>query len=69
MAKLSRYSSLSALTAFALAPLVFFLLGDSLWLVGANGLMTLTLFLTHHENLARLIQGTEKRIGEKPAST
>ncbi len=65
MAKLSRISSLSALTAMLLAPgFVAWRLGH-LELVAASGVMTLVLFWRHRENIERILKGEEKRIGEK----
>ncbi len=58
-----RYSSLAALAAAALAPLVVILMGG--W---ASPLLWLTLFMAtlifvrHRENIARLIEGKESRI-------
>ena len=57
-----RYSSLSALIASALTPL-------SLWLLGEPGpavlflLLTAALWITHRANIARLLAGTEGKIG------
>ena len=33
--------------------------------VAAAGIMTFIVFATHHQNIARLIAGTESRIGQK----
>jgi acyl phosphate:glycerol-3-phosphate acyltransferase len=59
-----RYSSLSALTASVITPIV-------LWLVGHTALATLFAALTllliymHRENIKRLMAGTEGKIGQK----
>lgn len=59
-----RYSSLAALVAAAAAPLWA-------WALGAGDLTALTLalaaliFIRHHENIRRLLAGTEPRIGQK----
>jgi len=64
-AYLWRYSSLAALTAFALYPLYTFTLYRS------QNLQLLSLFLfgmiyaKHRENIKRLIAGTESKIGKK----
>jgi acyl phosphate:glycerol-3-phosphate acyltransferase len=64
VAYLSRYSSLSALVASAVAPLV-------LWLLGESGMAAMTTFLAallwwrHAENIRRLTAGAEGRIGQK----
>ena len=63
-ALLTRISSLSALVAAALSPLV------ALWLDGARlalvvAFMTVLIFIRHHANIARIRTGTEPRIGKK----
>ncbi len=63
-ALVTRISSLSALVAAALSPLV------ALWLDGARlalvvALMTVLIFIRHHANIARIRTGTEPRIGKK----
>ncbi|MCW2282672.1 glycerol-3-phosphate acyltransferase PlsY [Rhodoblastus acidophilus] len=63
-AKLSRYSSLSALVASAASPLVLLLLGQKL-AAGAALVMTVILWVKHRDNIARLRAGTEGRIGQK----
>lgn len=64
MAYLTRYSSLSALTASVAAPLAFLGLGQYdkaiLFII-----LALLLFLKHRPNIARLLSGTESRIGQK----
>jgi glycerol-3-phosphate acyltransferase PlsY len=63
-AKLSRYSSLSALVASAASPLVLWALGlPAQALVVA--VMAAILWWKHAENISRLRAGTEGRIGEK----
>ncbi len=61
MAALYRISSLSALTATALMPLIATLLGHA-ELVYFLFLIGVAIFLTHRENLNRLIRGQEPRI-------
>jgi acyl phosphate:glycerol-3-phosphate acyltransferase len=67
VAFLSRYSSLSALVAAALAPVFLALTGQRL---AAQTVAALTLFVfwRHSANIRRLIAGTEPKIGEKNAS-
>ena len=64
VAKVTRYSSLAALVASAVAPTAFFASGQ-----GAQGLMGLVLaamiFFTHRANIARLLAGAESRIGDR----
>jgi len=60
----TRYSSLSALTASVAAPLAFLGLGQydkAILFI----LLALLLFLKHRPNIARLLTGTESRIGQK----
>ncbi|MGO9389696.1 glycerol-3-phosphate 1-O-acyltransferase PlsY [Rhodoblastus sp.] len=63
-AKLSRYSSLSALVASAASPLVLWALGLPLQSL-AIAVMAAILWRKHGENISRLRAGTEGRIGEK----
>jgi glycerol-3-phosphate acyltransferase PlsY len=64
MARASRYSSLSALTAFALAPLAALVLGR--WHLAVLAVVIAVLvFWTHRGNIGRLRSGTEPRIGRK----
>jgi glycerol-3-phosphate acyltransferase PlsY len=62
MAFLTRYSSLSALSAFLLTPLVLLLFSHDPWLVFSAGILAVTLVITHRENINRLISGKEKKI-------
>jgi glycerol-3-phosphate acyltransferase PlsY len=68
MALILRFSSLSALTAAALSPLLVW------WLDQSEGgakyahillaaFMALLIFIRHHENIRRLLKGEEPRIG------
>lgn len=60
-----RYSSLAALTAAATAPIFAYVVpgtGD-LTLAAACGLMSVILMLTHWQNIRRLWNNTEPRIG------
>jgi len=61
-----RYSSLSALIAFALYPLITFALhGDSRQLSLLSIFVFGMIYLRHRENIKRLIAGTETKIGQK----
>ena len=63
-----KMSSLAALTATATAPIFAFVLVNE-WLAGAVAVMAILLFFQHRENIARLMAGTEPKIGsEKKAS-
>lgn len=61
-AALSRISSLSALVAAAVAPVMALLMGNG-GLAATMLFMATLIFLRHHENIARLRAGTEPRIG------
>jgi glycerol-3-phosphate acyltransferase PlsY len=64
MAKISRYSSLSALVATAVIPVVLYATGhEKVALLFA--VMTLITWVKHRANIQRLIAGTESRIGDK----
>ena len=64
VAALTRYSSLAALLASLATPPI-------LWALGASreaflfALLTIILWVTHRENIARLFKGTEGKIGQK----
>ncbi len=63
-----KLSSLAALTAAATSPIFAYVVVNE-WLAGTAAIMALLLFYQHRENIARLIAGTEPRIGaEKKAS-
>jgi glycerol-3-phosphate acyltransferase PlsY len=59
-----RISSLSALTAAALAPIYMMLFGQPLYAMLAL-LLTIFIFATHRENIRRLLAGREPRIGAR----
>lgn len=63
MAKMTRISSASALTACACAPLIALLSGD-LRLAGFALLVALLIIWRHKDNIRRLLAGTEPRIGK-----
>ena len=64
MARLFRYSSLSALVASVISPMIAAYSGD-LRISSVLGLLTVTLWWNHRANIARLLAGTEGRIGAK----
>jgi acyl phosphate:glycerol-3-phosphate acyltransferase len=64
VAFVSRYSSLSALVASAVAPLVLWLLGES-GMAATTAVLAALLWWRHAENIRRLLAGTEGRIGQK----
>ncbi|WP_374764973.1 glycerol-3-phosphate 1-O-acyltransferase PlsY [Yunchengibacter salinarum] len=68
VALLFRMSSLAALMAALAAPVVaHFLYRPNLWLI--VGAMTALIYLRHRDNIARIMAGTEPKIGAKDKST
>jgi glycerol-3-phosphate acyltransferase PlsY len=63
VAAVTRYSSLAALIASAATPAVLLATSSGLEPV-LFGLLTVILWITHRENIARLLQGTEGKIGQ-----
>jgi glycerol-3-phosphate acyltransferase PlsY len=64
MAKLTRISSASALLACAAAPVIAALAGD--WVLAGFLLLLVAIIIArHHENIRRLLAGTEPKIGRK----
>jgi acyl phosphate:glycerol-3-phosphate acyltransferase len=64
VAYLTRYSSLSALVATAATPVVLWLMGnEKVALLFA--ILTLITWWKHRANIARLMNGTESKIGDK----
>lgn len=61
-AMVSSYSSLSALTAFALSPIVAAFITGNFQLVVFMLLISIMVWIKHHENIKRLIKGTESKI-------
>lgn len=65
---LSRYSSLGALVAAVVSPVIaWLLLGDAV-VTAACGLMSLILIIRHKSNIKNLLAGTEGRLGAKKTS-
>jgi glycerol-3-phosphate acyltransferase PlsY len=58
-----RYVSLASLCATAGLPLAILALGYSPWLAGAGLLVAVIVVVRHRENIARLMAGTERRLG------
>ena len=63
VAVLTRYSSLSALTATALSPVIGYLLGASMAVIAAITVMGILVYWRHRSNIRKLINGTEDKIG------
>jgi glycerol-3-phosphate acyltransferase PlsY len=68
VARLIKFSSLSALTAAALSPLYALALQRPLPPVVLAAVLAVLIFVRHHENIRRLLNGTEPRIGAKKAA-
>lgn len=66
VAKISRYSSLAALSAALLAPAYVSLIRPAPELVAMTTVMSALLLWRHRSNIQRLIKGQEDRIGGKP---
>lgn len=64
MAAWTRFSSVAALTASLVTPLALWFFGLG-WAALLFLLMTLIVYLKHHANIRRLLDGTETRIGAK----
>ncbi len=62
MAGATMYSSLSALTAFGLAPMVALRITQSLQTTAVIFFITIIIWIRHHENIRRLFKGTESKI-------
>lgn len=63
-AAITRYSSLSALLATIATPIALYMFGHVQW-AELFALLTLITFWRHRENIARLLKGTEGKIGKK----
>ncbi len=61
---LTRISSLSALAAAGSCPLIAYLMGYTNAAMMA-AIMALIIYIRHHENIGRIIKGTESKIGQK----
>lgn len=65
VAYLSRYSSLSALTASVLTPLLLWFAVGMHQAALVMAVLTLLLWIMHRTNISRLLAGNEGRIGQK----
>jgi glycerol-3-phosphate acyltransferase PlsY len=63
-AVITRYSSLSALVASFVTPILLWWLAHSA-LAALFAVITVLLFIKHRENISRLLAGTEGKIGQK----
>ncbi len=60
-----RYSSLGALTAFTLLPLNMIIFKKGLTGLALSLLFAVLIYIKHRENIRRLLQGKEPRVGQK----
>jgi glycerol-3-phosphate acyltransferase PlsY len=67
VAFLSRYSSAGALSAAAASPFFAAALKEPRSVIALALLLAVLIFVRHHENIARLLAGTESKIGSKKA--
>ncbi len=65
VAWLSRYSSLAALTASVLTPLLLWFAAGMHQAAAVMAALTLLLWIMHRANIARLLAGSEGKIGQK----
>jgi glycerol-3-phosphate acyltransferase PlsY len=68
VAALTRYSSLAALVASAAVPIILWWSGD-VRLAALFLLLSMLLWIMHRANIARLIRGTESKIGRGSQAT
>jgi len=61
---ITRISSLSALAAAGSAPLIAFMMGYTNVAI-MSAVMAIIIYIRHAENIGRILQGTESRIGQK----
>ncbi|HEV7768911.1 MAG TPA: glycerol-3-phosphate 1-O-acyltransferase PlsY [Thermoanaerobaculia bacterium] len=65
----SRYVSLASILSSASIPLFFhYLLHEPFWYVAISIGISIIVILKHHSNIARLVQGTERKLGQKKES-
>jgi glycerol-3-phosphate acyltransferase PlsY len=60
-----RYSSLSALVASLVTPLLLWTVFNRVQIAEVSALLTVLLWIMHRENIARLLSGREGKIGQK----
>jgi glycerol-3-phosphate acyltransferase PlsY len=65
VATLSRYSSLASLTASAALPILTWVLDGRPAMLALSGALLVLVAFRHRENIARLLAGTEAKLGQK----
>jgi len=68
VAALTRMSSAASLAAMAVAPIAALILADAK-IAGLALAIAILCIARHHENIRRLIAGTEPRIGQRETAT
>lgn len=61
----SRYVSVGSIVGAVMVPFAFWLLGYDLLHILFGALMALLVVIRHHENIRRLIEGRESKLGQK----
>lgn len=61
-ALLTRYSSVGALSAFGLAPLLAAMITKDFQTISVIFMIAIVIWIRHHENISRLSKGTESKI-------
>lgn len=69
MALISRISSLSALIAMLAAPIAVFIFYSDHNAAALAALISLIVWVKHHQNIARILKGEEPKIGKKKNET
>jgi glycerol-3-phosphate acyltransferase PlsY len=65
IAAITRISSLSALIATLAIPVFFYTQVGAPWMSAATIIMAILIYWRHHSNIRNMLNGTEKRIGQK----
>jgi len=58
----SKYVSLGSMVCAALFPLMAFLMGEPMMMVGVGAILALLIIMRHSANIRRLIKGNEKKL-------
>jgi len=68
-AMIGKYSSLSALIAFALAPFIAGYITADFQIIFVMSFLTIMIWVKHHTNIKRLLNGTESKINLKKTTS
>ncbi len=61
--KITKYVSLSSMVALTLMTVIYWLMGYDLEVVFISGVLSTLIIYQHRENIVRLLNGTERKIG------